>query len=234
MKLAITLLSMAAMLAAQGQAPKAAPASRQPSPEQVTEGAARDRGTFHILSNGREIGTESFEIGPASDGVRATAVLQISVEGTGRMSETATLLLRRGNEPATYERLQKSPKRASATVSFGPTKANAQYKMPEEGTRDMEFVVPKNVVVLDTNFFHHYTFLVGQYDFLKGGAQQFQVLIPQEASPGVVRLEFIGADQSWRKLVARTDELEIEIWADDSGRVMKLAVPAAKVEVVRK
>lgn len=203
-------------------------AAQQPP---VQRGA--DRGVFHILSNGREIGVERFEIVPTAEGVRATAELQISLEGTGRMTETATLVLRRGVEPASYERIQKSPKRGSAIVTFGPDKASAHYKTTQGGVQDMEYFVPKNVVVLDTNFFHHYTFLIRRYDFLKGGPQHIDVLVPQEAAPGMVRVEFIGADQSLRKLVAHTDELDIEIWADDAGRLMKLAVPAAKVEVIR-
>ena len=224
MKLLILLLCAAwSLVAAPGGA---AGQAKPPAP-------APDRGVFHISSNGREIGLERFEIGPSPEGVLAKAELQISIEGAGRMSETAALVLRRGVEPASYERIQKSPKRASATVVFGPEKAAVQYKTPDGDTQDMEFFLPRNVVVLDTNFFHHYTFLVRQYDFLKGGPQQFNVLVPQEASPGMVKLEYVGSDQSLRKLVMRTDELEIEIWADDAGRLIKLAVPSAKVEVVR-
>jgi len=149
------------------------------------------------------------------------------------MTETATLLLRGGTEPIKYERVQKSPKHGSATVDFGPEKASAHYKTSEGGTQDMEYYVPKNVVVLDTNFFHHYTFLVRQYDFIRGGPQHINVLIPQEASPGLVRVEYIGADQGLRKLAATTDAMEILIWTNDAGQIMKLAAPEAKVEVTR-
>lgn len=197
------------------------------------EPAATDRGVFHIVANGREIGIERFEIGPVPQGVRATAELQIQIEGVGKMTETATLLLRGGIEPIQYERIQKSPKRGSATVEFGPEKATAHYKMDGGGTRDMEFYVPQNVVVLDTNFFHHYTFLVRQYDFIRGGPQHINVLIPQEASPGLVRLEYTGAEQGLRKLTATTDAMEIVIWTNDAGQIMKLSAPEAKVEVTR-
>ncbi len=193
-----------------------------------------DRGVFHISANGQEIGVERFEIAPTREGaLQATAELQITQEGVGRLTETATLLLRRGIEPISYERVQKSPKRGIASLTFGPDKVSAHYKTTQGGVQDMEFYVPKDVVVLDTNFFHHYTFLVRQYDFVKGGRQHMSVLVPQEASPGMVNVEYLGQDQSLRKLVARTDELEIHIWADDAGRIMKIQVPAAKVEVIR-
>ncbi len=200
----------------------------------ATRESGADRGVFHIRSNGREIGVERFEIAPAQQGaVRATAELQITMEGAGRQTDCATLVLRRGIEPVSYERTLKSPRRGSAVVNFGPEKATAVYKTHEGGTQNMDYYLPKDVVVLDTNFFHHYTFLVRQYDFLKGGTQHMNVLVPQETAPGMMRVEYAGADGTLRKLVARTEELEIEIWADDAGRVMKLAVPAAKVEVVR-
>jgi len=196
-------------------------------------GSDTDRGVFRIQSDGQPIGTERFEITPSGDGLRVTGELNLNVSGVGRMTETSTLALRGGVEPVNYERVQKSPKRQSILVTFDGKKADAQYRTAEAGNQQIEFFVPRDVVVLDTNFFHHYTFLVRRYDFLTGGRQHVNILIPQEATPGMISLEYAGADQSLRKLVARTDELEIEIWADEAGRVMKLNVPAAKVEVVR-
>jgi hypothetical protein len=202
----------------------------------AARGAAKEageKGVFHIVVDGREIGVERFEIAPVPQGLRATAELQMQVEGVGRMVETSTLLLRGGIEPIKYERVQKSPKHGTVTVDFGPEKASAHYKTSEGGTQDMAFYVPKDVVVLDTNFFHHYTLLVRQYDFIKSGPQHMNVLVPQEASPGMVRVEYAGPDQGLRKLTATTDAMQIEIWTNDAGQVMKLAAPAAKVEVTR-
>ena len=192
-----------------------------------------DRGVFRIYSDGKEIGVERFQIAPTAKGVRATAELQISLEGVGRMKETATLVLRNGIEPIRYKRVQKSPKRGSAVINFGPEKATARYRTTEGGSRLMEYFLPKNVLILDTNFFHHYTFLVRQYDFLTGGTQHMNVLVPQETAPGMVRVEYAGDDQSLRRLVVKTDQVEIHVWADATGRLMKLAVPAANIEVIR-
>ena len=197
------------------------------------EQSLSDRGVLRIYSDGREIGVERFEIAPAAEGMRATAQLQITLEDGGRMTETATLVLRRGVEPVSYKRVQKSPKRGTALITFGPEKATATYRTTEGGTQRMDYFLPKNVVVLDTNFFHHYTFLVRQYDFLKGGTQHMDVLVPQETAPGMVRVEFVGNDQSLRKLVVKTGQVEIQVWADAAGRLMKMTVPAAKVEVIR-
>ncbi len=204
-----------------------------PGEEPLAEQSLKDKGLLRIYSNGQEVGVERFKIAPKAEGVQATAELQIKVEGVGRMKETANLVLRNGIEPISYKRVQKSHKRGSATLTFGPEKTTARYTTTEGGTQLMEYFLPKNVVILDTNFFHHYTFLVRQYDFLKGGIQHLNVLVPQEMRPGMVRVEHEGNDQSRRKLVVRTDELEIQIWTDAAGRLMKLAVPSAKVEVLR-
>jgi hypothetical protein len=195
--------------------------------------AGTERGVFQIKVGGRTIGSERFEIVPTAEGLRARGELQISQEGVGKLTETATLVLRADLQPAHYERIQKAPKRGSAVLTFATEKATAMYRTTQGGTQEMEFHLPANVVVLDTNFFHHYTILVRRYDFVRGGAQHFGVLVPQEASPGMIRVEFGGADQGLRKLVAHTDEVEIHIWANDAGQIQKLSVPDASVEVVR-
>jgi len=202
----------------------------------VVNGSAQigvERGVFHIVSGGKEIGTERFEIAPTSKGLRATGELQIAQPEVGRVVETATLLLAGGAEPTHYERVQKAPKRASVTVAFTGNSAAVHYVTADGQTQDAEFKVPKNVLILDTNFFHHYTFLVRHYDFLKSGQQHMTVLVPQEGLPGVVTVEYVGRDQLLRKLLAHTDQLDIELWTDDAGQVMKLSVPAANVEITR-
>jgi len=202
----------------------------------VVNGSAQvgvERGVFHITLNGKEIGTERFEIAPTNQGLRATGELQITQPEVGRVVETATLVLAGGNEPKHYERIQKAPKRGSVTMTYTGETAAVHYVTPDGQIQDVEFKVPKNVLILDTNFFHHYTFLVRHYDFLQGGRQHMTVLVPQEGLPGVVTVEYAGPDQSLRKLLAHTDQLDIELWTDDAGRVMKLRVPAANVEVTR-
>lgn len=194
---------------------------------------AVERGVFHILSGGKEIGTERFEIAPTDKGIRATGELQITQPEIGRVTESATLVLAGGTDPASYERVQKAPKRGSVIVAFTGEAAAVRYVMPDGKTQDVEFKVPRNVVILDTNFFHHYTFLVRHYDFLRGGEQHISVLVPQEGLPGVVTVQYAGPEQGLRKLVAHTDALDIELWTDDAGHVMKLAVPAANVEITR-
>ncbi len=191
-----------------------------------------DRGSFRILSSGQLIGTERFEIETAPNGYRFYGEIRVKVPGSGEAQETATLMLNRDLEATTYERAKKSPKKGSLTVKFGADGAQAHSRAPE-GESNYTYYLDRKVVVLDTNFFHHYAFLVERYQMEKGGAQQINVFVPQEGAPGVVVLEYLGKDEGLSKWMASTDVLQMLLWTDEARHLVKLTVPAAKVEVVR-
>lgn len=197
-----------------------------------TDRSLADHGIFRILSEGQQIGTERFEIESKAEGYQARGELRLKMPGAGEASETSKLTLNRSLEVTSYERLQKSPKKAGVTVAFEPDRARAHYRAPE-GESDYEYYLERKVVILDTNFFHHFAFLLQQYDVARGGAQHISVFVPQEASPGMMLVEYVGKDEGHDKWVAKTDALEIHLWADEARRLVKLAVSSAKVEVVR-
>jgi hypothetical protein len=191
-----------------------------------------DHGTLKILVGGQVLGTEHFDIEAAGDGYRMKGDLKVKMPNGADATESAVINLDRDLIVTSYTRLQKSPKKASIQVNFAGTQAKAHYSTPE-GDKDLDFMLEKEVVILDTNFFHHFALLVRRYDFKKGGAQHVQVLIPQEAQPGLMLVENTGKDDGYDKLTAKTDAVEIQIWVDSGRRLVKLAVPAAKVEIVR-
>lgn len=190
-----------------------------------------DRGVLRILSNGQLIGTERFEIEATGDGYRTQGEIKLKMPG-GEASETSTLSLNRNLEVISYTRIQKSPKRGMVQVQFASGQAHAHYSTPQ-GESDYEYYLEPQVVVLDTNFFHHFAVFVQRYDLQKRGAQHVSVFIPQEASPGMMLVEYAGKDEGHDKWVAKTDALEIHIWCDEARRLVRLAVPSAKVEIVR-
>ena len=143
-----------------------------------------------------------------------------------------TLDLNAALEVASYTRIQKAPSKASVQVEFTGGHARAHYVAPK-GESDYEYFLEPGVVVLDTNFFHHFAFLVQHYDRKKGGDQHISVFIPQEASPGMMLVSYAGKEEGRDKWIAKTDALEIQIWCDETLHLMKLAVPSAKVEIVR-
>ncbi len=191
-----------------------------------------DSGVFRILSNGQQIGTERFQIETVPTGYRAHGELRLKMPDGGEASETATLDLNRNLDATGYARIQKSPKKAGVTVAFDSDRVRAHYRTPE-GESDYEYYLERGVVILDTNFFHHYSVLLQRYDFAKGAAQHISVFVPQEASPGMMLVEYVGKDEGLDKWAAKTDVLEIQLWTNEARHLVKLAVPSAKVEVVR-
>ncbi len=191
-----------------------------------------DHGTFRVSSAGQLLGTERFDIETLSDAYRARGEIKLKMPGSGEASESATLNVSGALQPFSYTRIQKAPKKASVEVVFRQGQVHAHYEAGK-GPTDYEYYLDPNVVVLDTNFFHHFAFLVLRYDMKKGGPQQMTVFIPQEASPGTMLVEYVGKDEGRDKFTAKTDALEIQIWCGADRHILKMAVPSAHVEIVR-
>jgi hypothetical protein len=201
--------------------------SAQPS----SFGDITDRGSLKILASGQVVGTETFDIEPAGEGFRMRGELKVKMPNGRDASESSVINLSHDLTVTSYTRVQKAPTKASVQVDMVAGNAKAHY-ITAEGPKDFEFLMEPAAIILDTNFFHHYVLLIARYDAKKGGAQHVQVLIPQESTPGMVLLDYLGKDDGHDKWSAKTDALTIEIWTD-GAKLYKLSVPAAKVEVVR-
>lgn len=190
-----------------------------------------DKGVLKIIANGQQVGTERFEIAATADGFKATGELRIKMPNGQEAMETSVLTMDKDLLLTSYVRDQKSPKKAGVKVEFSKGRATANYDTPE-AKNTLEFFMEPGVVVLDTNFFHHYFLLLQRYQTDKTKAQNVNVFIPQEATPGMLLLEPLGKENGNDKWRAKT-EVEILIWSDGNRHLMKLAVPAANVEIVR-
>jgi hypothetical protein len=193
-----------------------------------------DSGTFEIRSSGKVVGTEKFKISRDGGSWESVADLSLKME-EGASEERATLRLNSSLRPVEYLRDQKAPNIASLAVRFGD-KESSMVTTSGKQSNERVFYLPQGfLVILDTNFFHHYTFLLRQYTRSQGGEQAFNVFIPQEALPGTVNLTYVSKagkdDELWK---VTTDELELEIEAREDGAIQKITIPSAGVEVVRK
>ena len=202
---------------------------------------AADRGIFEILSAKNKVGTERFEIKAIEGGWEASGELQLQGPGGAKVSETSTLRLDAKLYPSRYERVQKSPISGKLSAQFGATETLLEMTDDDEPFQQVFYLPPNDLVVLDTNFFHHFALLLHLYDRAKGMTQAFNVFIPQEALPGTINLLFVAKEnitvgQSVRELdhfQAVTDELQIEIWATPEGAIQRISIPQANLEVVR-
>jgi hypothetical protein len=196
-----------------------------------------DKGEFRISVNGQPVGTESFEIRP--DGNRWIAQGTADVKPTdGPASKiTSHLTLQPDGTPLSYDWKTEGTKKASAEIQFQNSIAtvNLHLEGRKPFTQQFTFSSPM-VVILDNNLYHQYAVLARLYDRTKKGSQTFAVLVPQEMTPGSVTVDSIAdpTDTSPGELKVQTSDLEVDLYIDAKGRLMRLVAPASNAEVIRK
>lgn len=199
-----------------------------------------DQGSFAILVDGQPAGIEEFEIRNTAGEWTARGTAEVAEEGGGKSRVTGKLQLTADGAPRRYEWSTSSPRKAAASVVFdnGVVTTELRVEGASPYSQEFDFKTPA-VVVLDNNMYHHYVILAQLYDWEHKEPQTFSVLIPQDLTPGSVNVEYGGAEaldgQKVDVLRVHTQDLEVDLYCDSSPqhRLVKLAVPAAKAEVVR-
>ncbi len=199
---------------------------------------AQDKGKLTIKLDGQTVGHEDFEIAPSGAGWRAKGTADIKPPQGAASRISGTLTLQSDGAPISYEWSAQAEKTNGAHIIFANGTAKITLEM--QGARPFEQTLSFNtplVAVLDNNLYHQYAVLARVYDWSKKGAQSFPVLIPQELTPGTITVESTGSasadGKSYEGLKVTTSDLEILLLLDNSHRLMRLEVPAAKVSVTR-
>ncbi len=216
-----------------GQAPPTAPPDRN------------DHGTFEIISAGKSIGTEKFEIHARSNQIEAQGEVDLRVEQNGKFIEVRTssnLLLDSHLDPLSYTWSQKGAQSSQLNVDFRSQPAHVHYKTVSGQDDRRDFKLDKDVVVLDDNAIHQYQLAIAHYDQAKGGTQTFRAFIPQEALPGVITLSFVGPEpvtvdgnqRTLRRFLLTTELAKISLWVDDQGHLQMVSAPEAQYQAMRK
>src|SRR6266403_981398 len=200
--------------------------------------SAQDKGKLTIKLDGQTVGHEDFEIAPAGAGCRAKGPADIKPPQGAASKISGTLTLQSDGAPISYEWSAQAEKTNGAHIIFANGVAKITLEM--QGAHPFEQTLSFNtplVAVLDNNLYHQYAVLARVYDWSKKGAQSFPVLIPQELTPGTITVESTGSasadGKSYEGLKVTTSDLEILLLLDNSHRLMRLEVPAAKVSVIR-
>ena len=209
---------------------------------QTAPGApSSEAGVFLIRSNGTEIGSERFQIRQTDAGWEATGELRLQVPGGPQVSETSTLRLGANWKPARYERRQQAPQKGTLTAEFS-AEGTLLSSNTEAGAQEQIFLLPADaLVVLDTNFFHQYAVLLRQFDTARTGTQSFNVFVPQEATPSIIRVTLIGpetltiqgAPVELQHFRATTEDIQLEIWATGRREIQRIEIPQANLEIAR-
>jgi hypothetical protein len=180
-----------------------------------------ESGRFTIKQNGRTIGTEEFSIRTRDKGY--------VVEGRTRLEGDPTTLTSRMEldenlVPTTYEYSRGGKGTIRVTVD---TKTSSELTIIENGqTSETNFYFPPAASIVDNNFFHHYVMLLYR---VKTSEQSLAIFVPQDMQVGLAKVKSTGA----RAYSLEVGAVKLEATVDENGRLLRLAVPAAKVVVER-
>ena len=214
----------------------------------------QDKGKFTIKLAGQTVGHEEFDITPAEGGWLAKGTSDIKPPQGASSKVTGSLTLQADGSPISYEWSAQSVKTNGAHIIFANGVARITLEMQgahactSEEIRDpnrkqpcffeqsLSFNTPL-IAVLDNNLYYQYAVLARLYDWSKNGEQTFPVLVPQEMTPGSVRVFSMGATsadgKTYQGLKVATSDLEIQLLLDNNHRLIRLEVPEAKVSVIR-
>ncbi len=222
--------------------------------ESVPAVAARlvpEKGRFRILLDGQQVGSEEFQISPEGSDAEAKewaahGATEIRLADGNAVRVSGRLKLTPGGLPLRYEWSAHGEKKASAAIEFQGSTAKIVLQL--EGARpyiqELTFSSPR-IIILDNNLYHHYAVLARLYDWNVGGAQTFPVLIPQDMTPGSITVESLGrvkldgaepalsGAEGLDLLRVRTADLEVNLYLDATHHLVRLAVPASKVVILR-
>lgn len=198
----------------------------------------QDKGKFTIKLAGQTVGHEEFDIAPAEGGWLAKGTSDIKPPEGAPSKVTGSLTLQADGSPISYEWTAQSDKTNGAHILFANGIARITLEM--QGARpfqqDLSFNNPL-IIVLDNNLYYQYAVLARIYDWSKSGEQVFSVLIPQDLTPGTVKVVATGSasadGKTYEGLKVSSSDLEILLLLDDNHRLIRLEVPEAKVSVIR-
>jgi hypothetical protein len=199
-----------------------------------------DEGTFTILVDGREVGTEQFAIRQTGSGAN------IELVATGRVQATlptGTLELQSRLRATGFDAVAvgyqvdvggDAPRRVAGTFTGG--RATARIATPT-GEQLREYLATTGAIVLDDFVAHHYYFLSRR---TRSG--RVPLILPREnrqvmatiTDQGERTVTVAGAPVSLYHLMVQPDGMHARhVYLDALGRVIRVEIPAANYVAVR-
>lgn len=172
---------------------------------------------FTISQEGKRIGTEEFSIVQRQEGYLVEGRTRI-----GDMSISSRMELDQKLVPTSYE--YSNPQGAIRVKVAEPVSELQSVAGGETSSVDFRF--PTGGVILDNNFFHHYLILLYR---VEAGQNLFSAFVPQEMKVGSASVRSTGP----RTYDLDVGDVRLQATTDADGRLIKLAVPSAKVIVER-
>jgi hypothetical protein len=208
------------------------------------KGRTQEEGVFQIFFEGKEIGSEKYRLVIDQAAAVSSSLLDFrNPANTRQRIQLESKLEMDGSfRPRKYSlNSQVDGKKGSLVGSFSPKSAMFEYG--KNGvTKKSGLVVGNDYTILDTNIFHHFTFLARLYSFdSRVSPQRFEVVIPQEGDAGFLKISELkketlvvkGKNIETRLLQIESGTVTIHVWIDQRRTVHRIAVPSSKIEVMR-
>jgi hypothetical protein len=193
-----------------------------------------DEGSFRILVDGSEVGTETFAIRRSGSGADAqfiaTAEVQMEVP-EGRLDLRPALQASGGDmEVSAYQIKVSGHRQEEIYVTLGDRRFRTSVRS-ERGEQEREYRASPGTVLLDTGVAHQYYFISSR---VGSGGGTVPVIVPRESQQFDLRVTLVGTEQiqvGGEGVSARHFRLEgsgetRELWVDEEGRVLRLEFPA--------
>lgn len=206
-----------------------------PTPDALAQGAPFDEGSFVVTRNGAPFGKEAFRILKSSGKDQLyTSTAQCAF---GERRVFPALTADRVGVPLFYQVDVKNggdvEERLRATGRPGRLHAVLQTRT---GESSKEYLISSGAVILDDDVFHQHFFVP-----LARRSGDLSVVIPRRNSQVTARLEDRGTEKikvdgkevSALHLVISLPDGARDLWFDESGRLLKVAVPARGLVALR-
>jgi hypothetical protein len=197
-----------------------------------------DEGSFRILVNGREVGTETFSLRQNGTGADAVVIAQGRVVLDANETTANVQLSGSGLRLVAYdvELSGEDARRIRASVSGSRASART---VSSAGETMKEYLVSDGAVLLDDGVAHHYYMIAKRAE---AGATSTPILIPREsrqvqATISVAGNESVSAGGSTvtaKKIVVQPRGGDVRsVWVDAQNRVLRVEIPARNYVAVR-
>ena len=218
----------------------------------VAKAQVVDAGSFGIFVNGKRIGTETFHIEQGADVSVATSTIKVD-EGATRAEQSSEMRIEPNGNLRSYTWRSTAPVKEESIVEPNEEFLVEHITFSDQRKQNVPYLLPLATVILDDNFFSHREILLWRY--LASGCEMkdnqfrciktaFGVLVPRQHISGNATVELAGQEKIMVKGVQKelarvkvdNDGVEWVLWVTDAEehyKVMKMAVPASNVEIVR-
>ena len=158
---------------------------------------SRDEGVYVVYRKGQVVASEEFRIVARGRTIEAQGKTEITNPANPSQKlpkTTAKLALDSSWNLSSYKWRQTGRAQSRIDMTFNVNLIEVRIKWAGSKSQHRKFVLPANIVILDNNFMHHFALLLYRYDMARGGSQVFQIFVPQEVRPGLITVEFLGAE----------------------------------------